>query len=159
MLLPVINSMLAELAGVGTIGLVLQLTLAFFAHPVEKLSDVCFGEGETLVEAFEFIHLRVFEVAVAFFLANALLLSTFIAGEARLTAAVLAAMQAGVTSATVCLYATFWLAARFAYTLVYAINGPLLSVVRSLIFVIALAVVGKLFALAAEQVSQPQSQQ
>ena len=74
-------------------------------------------------------------------------------------AAVLAAMQAGVTSATVCLYATFWLAARFAYTLVYAINGPLLSVVRSLIFVIALAVVGKLFALAAEQVSQPQSRQ
>ena len=66
-------------------------------------------------------------------------------------AAVLAATQAGVASTTVCLYATFWLVMRIAFTLVYAINGPLLSAVRSGIFVIALAVVGKLFALAAAQ--------
>ena len=66
-------------------------------------------------------------------------------------AAVLAATQAGASSTTVCLYANFWLITRLAYALVYLINGPLLSVVRSLLFVVALAAVGKLLALAADQ--------
>ena len=63
--------------------------------------------------------------------------------------AVLAANQAGVPSATVCMYATFWLVVRAAFCIVYAIaNNVLLSVLRSSLFVLSLMTVGKLFALA-----------
>ena len=67
-------------------------------------------------------------------------------------AAVLAATQAGVASATVCIYAEFWLMARLAFALVYAVgNNMPVSLLRSALFSAGLLVVGKLFALAAAQ--------
>lgn len=37
---------------------------------MERLSVLCFGEAETMLEAFEFIHTRIFYVAITFFLIN-----------------------------------------------------------------------------------------
>ena len=65
---PVVNRILAELAGVGTIATILTLLLAYNVERVEHLSEKAFGEGEALVEVFEYIHTRLFEVAVVFFL-------------------------------------------------------------------------------------------
>lgn len=66
---PVVESILAEIGGLGFIGLILQS----FAPPnrelLEKISVTLFGEGEILIETFEFLHNSFFQVGVAFFVA------------------------------------------------------------------------------------------
>ena len=88
---PVIGRMLAELAGVGTIGLLQKLLLAFFGNSVESMSVLCFGEADALVEVFEFLHTRIFEVAVVFFLVASNLLGAYIKQKHMLTTAIIAA--------------------------------------------------------------------
>jgi len=90
-LLPCVNSMLAELAGVGAIGLVIQLLLAFLKPLAEKMSVACFGEEDTMLETFEFIHLRIFEVAALFFVLMGRLLAMFLSHEHKLTKAIIKA--------------------------------------------------------------------
>jgi len=58
MLLPVLNSMLAEIAGLGFIGVLLTTCEGYFSHQIEELSMLTFGEEEALVEAFEWFHVR-----------------------------------------------------------------------------------------------------
>ena len=65
-LLPVLNVMLAEIAGLGFIGLLLQIAEGYFAHSIEMMSELSFGEEEALVEAFEWFHNKFFEVATIF---------------------------------------------------------------------------------------------
>ena len=57
-LLPVLNSMLAEIAGLGFIGVLLTTCEGYFSHQIEELSMLTFGEEEALVEAFEWFHVR-----------------------------------------------------------------------------------------------------
>merc|ERR1712086_142051 len=57
--------------------------------------------------------------------------------------AVLAAVQAGVPHATLCLYATFWLLVRLAFAVIYVIQtNAFISMFRSLSFVASIATVG-----------------
>jgi len=75
--------------------------------------------------------------------------SNMLEGFPFFAVAVLAANQAGVPSATTCMYATFWLVVRAAFCIVYAIaNNVLLSVLRSSLWAFSMMTVGKLFALA-----------
>ncbi len=63
---PVLNVMLAEIAGLGFIGLLLQVFEGYFAHQIEAISEVTLGEEEALVEAFEWFHNQFFKVATIF---------------------------------------------------------------------------------------------
>jgi len=64
----VLNSMLGEIAGLGFIGLLLRLSESFFGPSFEAMSEAAFGEEEALIEAFEFMHNKFFEVATLYFL-------------------------------------------------------------------------------------------
>lgn len=66
-LLPVVESILAEIGGLGFIGLILQ-TLGG-AMPLEDVSVELFGEGDVLIETFEYLHTAFFQVGVGFFIA------------------------------------------------------------------------------------------
>jgi hypothetical protein len=68
---PVIESILAEISGLGFIGLVLQTVLGGTnSEWLEELNIKLFGEGEILVETFEFLHMSFFQVGVGFFIAG-----------------------------------------------------------------------------------------
>jgi hypothetical protein len=68
---PVIESILAEISGLGFIGLVLQTVLGGAnSEWLEELSVKLFGEGEILVETFEFLHMSFFQVGIGFFVAS-----------------------------------------------------------------------------------------
>jgi len=67
---PVVKSILAEIGGLGFIGLVLQTVLTGTNKQVlEEWSVELFGEGDILVEDFEFLHTAFFQVGIGFFLA------------------------------------------------------------------------------------------
>jgi hypothetical protein len=68
---PVVESVLAEIGGLGFIGLVLQSVLGNGAikKALEGLSVVFFEEKDILVENFEFLHSAFFQVGVGFFIA------------------------------------------------------------------------------------------
>lgn len=66
-LLPVVESILAEIGGLGFIGLILQTVGG--AINLEELSIKLFGEADILLEVFEFLHNAFFQVGVGFFMA------------------------------------------------------------------------------------------
>eukprot|EP00539_Tryblionella_compressa_P003766 CAMPEP_0178748926 /NCGR_PEP_ID=MMETSP0744-20121128/9137_1 /TAXON_ID=913974 /ORGANISM="Nitzschia punctata, Strain CCMP561" /LENGTH=545 /DNA_ID=CAMNT_0020402305 /DNA_START=45 /DNA_END=1682 /DNA_ORIENTATION=- len=70
-LLPVVESILAEIGGLGFIGLILSTVLG--NHAVKEFLEASsvhfFGEGDILVENFEYLHAAFFQVGVGFFLA------------------------------------------------------------------------------------------
>ena len=68
-LLPVVESILAEIGGLGFIGLVLQTILGPAGDTLGAVSELFFGEEELLVENFEFLHAAFFQVGVGFFAA------------------------------------------------------------------------------------------
>ncbi|KAL3908057.1 MAG: hypothetical protein SGILL_008628, partial [Bacillariaceae sp.] len=69
-LLPVVESILAEIGGLGFIGLILQTVLgnARVKEGLEGVSIAFFGEEDILVENFEFLHSAFFQVGVGFFI-------------------------------------------------------------------------------------------
>jgi hypothetical protein len=68
---PVVESILAEIGGLGFIGLILQSILGngVVKDVLEDWSTVFFGEKDILVENFEFLHSAFFQVGVGFFIA------------------------------------------------------------------------------------------
>jgi hypothetical protein len=68
-LMPVVDSMLAEMGGLGFIGLFLSMIVINgpLGHVVEHVSEEYLGNGEILLETFEFLHTAFFETAIAFF--------------------------------------------------------------------------------------------
>ena len=68
-IMPVIDSMLAEVGGLGFIGLFLQtiVTGGPLGHIVGGLSEEFLGDEELLLETFEFLHTFFFEVGILFF--------------------------------------------------------------------------------------------
>ncbi|CAB9497707.1 expressed unknown protein [Seminavis robusta] len=70
-LLPVVESILAEIGGLGFIGLIFGTVLgnSNVKEGLEGLSITLFGESEILVENFEFLHSAFFQVGVGFFMA------------------------------------------------------------------------------------------
>ncbi|KAL7564138.1 hypothetical protein ACA910_021113 [Epithemia clementina (nom. ined.)] len=67
--LPVFEKMWAEVAGLGFIGLFLQVLVHPFEHWLGHLSEKYLGEEEILLESFEFVHTAFFQVGIAFFTA------------------------------------------------------------------------------------------
>ena len=67
--LPVFEKMWAEVAGLGFIGLVLQVLVHPFEPALAHLSEEYLGEEEILLESFEFLHTAFFQVGIAFFAA------------------------------------------------------------------------------------------
>jgi len=65
--------------------------------------------------------------------------------------AVIAAVTSGVSKELVSVYCMFWLLSRAFYIFMYALGTEGLSMLRSLSFVLSLAVSCKLFYLAAAQ--------
>ena len=61
-------------SGLGFIGLLLPLVEEYFGSQLHSLSHSIFGEGEVLVEAFEWFHIKFFQVALVFFCYNGWLL-------------------------------------------------------------------------------------
>ncbi|KAL3800399.1 hypothetical protein ACHAWO_000990 [Cyclotella atomus] len=68
-ILPVIDSMLAEVGGLGFVGLFLStvVTGGPLGQIVGRLSEEFLGEEELLLETFEFLHTFFFEVGILFF--------------------------------------------------------------------------------------------
>ena len=68
-IVPVIDSMLAEVGGLGFIGLFLStvVTGGPLGQIVGRLSEEFLGEEELLLETFEFLHTFFFEVGILFF--------------------------------------------------------------------------------------------
>ena len=74
-MLPVMNSMLSETAGLGFIGVVISIMAVKEEHSwLGSLSAYLFGEAEALIEEFEFIHNTFFWVAISYFTTNACIL-------------------------------------------------------------------------------------
>ena len=72
-LLPVLESLLGEIAGLGFIGLVLEVFITSnpergIGNIISNLSNQFLGEDELLIEVFEFLHDAFFQVGVGFFL-------------------------------------------------------------------------------------------
>lgn len=69
-LLPVVDSMLGEMGGLGFIGLFLGVfvTDGPLGSLVGEISEHFLGDEEVLLESFEFLHTAFFEVGVGFFL-------------------------------------------------------------------------------------------
>jgi len=67
--LPVVDSMLSEMGGLGFIGLFLGVVVTDgpLGHIVGELSEQFLGDEEILLETFEFLHTAFFEVGIAFF--------------------------------------------------------------------------------------------
>lgn len=73
---PVVESILGEIGGLGFVGLVLQIALQGANKEfLEQISVAVFGEGEILVETFEYLHTAFFQVGVGFFLAAGIMVS------------------------------------------------------------------------------------
>ena len=68
-LLPVVESILAEMGGLGFVGLLVQTVGGSNREFLEEISLQWFGEGEILIETFEYLHTAFFQVAVGFFIA------------------------------------------------------------------------------------------
>ena len=68
-ILPVFESILAEMGGLGFIGLILQTVGGSNREFLHETSVTLFGEEDILLESFEFLHSAFFQVGVAFFLA------------------------------------------------------------------------------------------
>ena len=66
---PVFEKMWAEVAGLGFIGLFLQVLVHPFEPVLGELSEKYLGEEEILLESFEFLHTAFFQVGIAFFFA------------------------------------------------------------------------------------------
>ena len=68
---PVVNSILAELCGLGFIGLFLETFIlapnSLLGKPMEMASELFFDEHDFLLEDFEFLHQNFFIVAIGFF--------------------------------------------------------------------------------------------
>jgi hypothetical protein len=69
-LMPVVDSMLAEMGGLGFIGLFLSVVVTGgpLGSVVGHISERFLGETEILLETFEFLHTAFFEVGIVFFL-------------------------------------------------------------------------------------------
>ena len=69
-LTPVLDSMLAEMGGLGFIGIFLGLVVVDgpLGDVIGQLSEDFLGNEEILLETFEFLHTAIFEVAIAYFL-------------------------------------------------------------------------------------------
>ena len=69
-LMPVVDSMLAEMGGLGFIGLFLGVLVTDgpLGALVGEISEHFLGDEEILLESFEFLHTAFFEVGVGFFL-------------------------------------------------------------------------------------------
>ncbi|KAL3912594.1 MAG: hypothetical protein SGILL_006819, partial [Bacillariaceae sp.] len=69
-LMPVVDSMLAEMGGLGFIGLFLGVVVTGgpLGHVVGGLSEKFLGNEEFLLESFEFMHTSFFEVGITFFI-------------------------------------------------------------------------------------------
>jgi EF hand len=69
-LMPVVDRMLAEMGGLGFIGLFLGVfvTGGPLGHYIGALSENFLGDEEILLETFEFLHNAFFEVGIGFFL-------------------------------------------------------------------------------------------
>lgn len=67
--MPVIDSMLAEVGGLGFIGLFLStvVTGGPLGQVVSSLSENYLGDEELLIETFEFLHTFFFQVGILFF--------------------------------------------------------------------------------------------
>ena len=73
---PVVESILGEIGGLGFVGLVLQMALQGTNKEfLEQVSVAVFGEGEILVETFEYLHTAFFQVGVGFFLAAGIMVA------------------------------------------------------------------------------------
>lgn len=68
-IMPMVDSILAEIGGLGFIGLVLQTISGTGREALEEASTKLFGDGELLMESFEFLHSAFFQVGIGFFLA------------------------------------------------------------------------------------------
>lgn len=68
-LTPVVDSILAEMGGLGFIGLFLHTAVmgGILEPYIEQISEEFLGESDTLVETFEFLHEVFFQVGVGFF--------------------------------------------------------------------------------------------
>ena len=78
-LLPVIESMLSEVAGLGFIGLVLEALVFPFRDVIGHVSEYYLGEEEILLEDFEFLHSAFFQVGIAFFAMSGLMVAESLA--------------------------------------------------------------------------------
>jgi hypothetical protein len=69
-LMPVVDGMLAEMGGLGFIGLFLSVVVTGgpLGHTIGELSERFLGDEEILLETFEFLHTAFFEVGIGFFL-------------------------------------------------------------------------------------------
>jgi len=69
-LMPVVDSMLAEMGGLGFVGLFLGVVVTGgpLGGLVGEISERYLGDEEILLESFEFLHTAFFEVGVGFFL-------------------------------------------------------------------------------------------
>jgi hypothetical protein len=69
-LMPVVDAMLAEMGGLGFIGLFLSVAVTGgpLGHTIGELSERFLGDEEILLETFEFLHTAFFEVGIGFFL-------------------------------------------------------------------------------------------
>ncbi|KAL3925300.1 MAG: hypothetical protein SGILL_000506 [Bacillariaceae sp.] len=69
-LMPVVDSMLAEMGGLGFIGLFLGVVVTGgpLGRVVGHLSETFLGSEEFLLESFEFMHTAFFEVGISFFM-------------------------------------------------------------------------------------------
>lgn len=70
LLMPVVDSMLAEMGGLGFIGLFLGVfvTGGPIGRVLEAISETFLGDEEFLLESFEFLHTAVFEAGISFFM-------------------------------------------------------------------------------------------
>lgn len=82
-LLPVIESMLAEISGLGFVGLFLSAVVTgtggILGHVIEEISEHFLGDGEILLESFEFLHTAFFEVGIAFFVVSGVVVGAVLA--------------------------------------------------------------------------------
>ena len=67
-LLPVVESMLGEIGGLGFIGLVLGMVLDSSGRLIEEISEEFLNDGEALVGTFEHLHEVYFQVGIGYFL-------------------------------------------------------------------------------------------
>lgn len=70
-LLPMVESILGEIGGLGFIGLILQSVLSnnSIKEVLEEISIHFFGEGDIALENFEYLHSAFFQVGIGYFVA------------------------------------------------------------------------------------------
>ena len=78
-LMPVVDSMLAEMGGLGFIGLFLSVAVTGngpLGILIGQVSEEWLGNEEVLLETFEFLHTAFFEVGIAFFAISGLMVAS-----------------------------------------------------------------------------------